>query len=306
MKSVTFCVLLVAITASLVADEPVGTPATDTLGEIVSAAQANFEGIDTLTAIYKWHETTPNRQPRDGSVHFVWDQKNSRFRSAFHADDLASDTITTPTEFVRVRPGQQRAFPPADSRKYWSAGVLSPTRLFGTGDRPLWQSLKTYTTWPETNDRISITSSGEGDDFTYAIRMHYIGIGDTKVFVTRTLTKGNAFNPTLIVRSIGTEASTANLIDVTSWTYKIIDGIVIPKSISVSKFDEQTGAPIMQRNLYLKFAKVNEALADSVFDTEVPLLIDRPDPSTPVADSLRRSPGPFFGTDEEVPVPRGK
>lgn len=296
MRAVAFCVSLVAITTSLTADEPTDALATDRLVEIVSAAQSNYERIETLTATYTWHETMPNRQPRDGYVDLVWDQQNSRFRSAFHIDELVYDTITTTSEFVRLGPGKKETFPSAESRKYWSADVFSPVRLFGTQDEPLWQSLQAYTTWPEANDRISITSSAEGDDLIYTMRMHYIGHGETNVYVTKTFAKANAFNPTLIVRSKGTAPSAANLIDVTAWTYGTINGVVIPKSISVSNFDERTGAPVMHRSVHLTFATVNEAFGESAFDKEVPLSIDRP---TPIADSPR--PSSFFAPDLSVP-----
>lgn len=99
------------------------------------------------------------------------------------------------------------------------------------------------------------------------------------------------FTPTLIVRSKGTDTTTANLIDVTSWTYTTVDGIVIPRSISVSKFDERTGAPTMQRNLYLKSAIVNERLDKSTFDTDEAHSTSLRNPAT---DSDRRSSGRRF------------
>lgn len=269
MKSLLFSASLLVATATLNADEPSEQLPTDTLLEVVAVSQANFDSIDTLTAVYKWHETSPNRPPRVGNTHFVWDRRNNRFRSAFKIDGHTTDTITTPSEFVRIGQGRTRTSPPADSRKYWSADVLSPARLFGTGDRPLWQRLKTYTTWAEANDRITITSSQDDDDLTYTIRMAYTGLRDNKVFVTRTLSKSNAFNPTLIVRSKGTDIATARLIDVTSWTYQTIDGIVIPRSNSVSKFNEHTGAPVSQRNMHLRTATLNGLLDESVFSTEL-------------------------------------
>ena len=293
MKTFMLCGALFASTFTLAADESPDRLPAETLAEIVSVAQANFEGIEAMAAIYKWNEATPGRPPRDGNVRFAWDQKNDRFRSAFEVADLTSDTITTPTEFVRISPGQQRTSPSADSRRYWSADVLSPARLFGSGDRPLWQRFKTYTTWKEANDRITIDSSEDSDDLTYTIRMAYTGLNNTKVFVTWILSRSNAFNPTLIARSKGTDIATARLIDVTSWTYKTVDSIVVPRSIAVSTFDERTGVPIMQRNLHLRFAKVNDALDESAFDTDVALSIEAP--------TRKLNFGNPFPGDSEVP-----
>lgn len=297
MKAVVIWVSCVAFTTALLADEPGDLPTTTMLTAIVSAAQSNYERIETLTATYTLHETMPGRRPRDGFVDLVWDQKNGRFRSALHIDGLVYDTVTTSSEFVRLGPGKREVFPSDESRKYWSADVFSPIRLFGTQDEPLWKTLKTYATWDEANDRMSITSSGEGDDLVYTMRMHYVGHREINVFVTSTFARANAFNPTLVVRSKGKELSAANLVDVTAWTYETVSGIAIPKSISVSDFDERTGMPVRHRSVHLTSARVNEAVRESAFQGDVPLSSG---PISPVADSPETS--SFRRESTEPPV----
>ncbi len=235
-----------------IADEGETKPSTAVLCEIVDVAQQNYEKIETLSAIYEWHQTTPKRRPSSGDIHFVWDRKQNRFRSNYRTPEFNLDSVTTPTAFVRIGPGKTKEYPASDSRRFWSAGVLSPARLFGTSNRPLWQTLDAYTRWPEANDRITITKSGVPGELVYTIRMAYFSnVSNEKVFVTRKLLEQNAFNPSLVVRSAGIDANTANVIDITSWTYKKREGIVIPRSITHSKFEEQTGVPVSHRSLHL-------------------------------------------------------
>jgi hypothetical protein len=118
---------------------------------------------------------------------------------------------------------------------------------------------------------------------------YFSNVSNEKVFVTRKLLEQNAFNPSLVVRSAGIDANTANVIDITSWTYKKREGIVIPRSITHSKFEEQTGVPLSHRSLHLRIAKLNTPLDDSAFDYGLALAIEEP------VHSMSVSPLPPFG-----------
>lgn len=299
MKQVTPFIAALFTASITIADEPVVAPATDTLRDIVAVAQENFENISTLTAIYEFYEIMPGRRPRRGDIHLAWDRLHNCFRSNFVSPDFQSDSVTTPTEFIRIHQSNVQRYPASESRQYWSADVLSPARLFGTQDRPLWQSLKNYITWPEANDRITITSHGADDDLVYTIRMAYTSnVSDKKVFVTRKLAKRNAFHPTLITKSIGIDADTADITEVVDWTYKTFNGLVIPRSVTTSGFDRHTGSPHIHRTLHLRYAKLNDELNDAVFDDEAAFTVMEPprhDHSS--VPSQRDSTESFFSRD---------
>lgn len=237
-----------------------GRSSVEIMKEIVDATQQNLDRIETFSALYHMRSADSQQQSKDGQVHFVWEQKTNRVRSRYVSSDIIADSLNPPG---------------------WHA--VSSQILYGDGRRLLVDAFRGYLTWPEANERIAITANGEGDNLTYTVRIAYTSDSDEKLFVTWKLSRKFDFNPLLVVRSLGISPETAELVSVSSWSYRKVDEISIPSRVSVCKFEKATGELKSDLTLDLLDITLNDPVSDDAFDPSLPFSISVPDP-TPAFD----------------------
>ena len=243
MKLLTAVLLLILTTVATSAQDR--QPSSELLAEIVDGAEKNLGDIDTLAALYQVRSTSRHQMPRDGDVHFTWSPTSNRFRSRF---------VSSPDNAEAASP--QR----------WQA--IRPDILFGDGHRLLVDRFRDYLMSQETNERVVVTSSGEGEDMIYTIRIAYTNDSEQKLFVTWKISKKFGFNPLLVVSSLGVSPETAELRNVSSWTYRKVDAISVPEHVAISRFERTTGEFVSMLTLDLVNVKLNDPETADALDPQ--------------------------------------